>query len=124
MTLRCDWSHDGAQAFAQASAELDLKGATVDDVALLVNRMPMMTFYADQQPIGGAVLHNETVHIGIQKEYRGRWLNKAVLRGFREMLGLAKSAAIAQGNERAQQFARKCGWRATRKEGAYVVYQP
>lgn len=120
----CAWNHDGAPAFIQACAELDLKGATPEYVERAVASMRMLTFYSDCKPVGAAVFHGDQVHVGVLPNVRGRWLNKSVLHEFRDALKNAHRALIATTNEVTRRFAERLGWKAAGKEGNYVIYTP
>ena len=118
------WSNDGAEAFANSCRMLNLHGATVAEVAKLVERLPMLTFYADGVAVGGMVFVNRGVHIGIDEEWRKRWVTKSILQEIQSALRLARVAHIQADNADAIAFAESLGWKRQGTENGYAVYRP
>lgn len=118
------WSHDGADAFAQACMVLDLKGAQLADIVALVRALPMLTFYRDGRPIGALVIHDDAPHIGVLPQWRRRWMTKSVLVAVRKALSATKLAKISSSNVEARWFARRLGWVESGIEDNYVIYRP
>jgi hypothetical protein len=118
------WSHDGARAFAQACASLDLRGASVSDVEAFAAQLPMLTFYVGGEPVGALVVSHGGIHIGILPQWRGRWMTKGALNALRDALARTDHALIAEKNEVAQRFAHRLGWVKQGIEGKYAIYRP
>ncbi len=108
-------NHDGARAFAQGCADLELYGASVVDVERIARALPMLTFYFRGEPIGGAITHQDQVHIAIRKDVRNHWLTKESLAALRTF-AKGKRALINPANSLAERLAQKMGWTFTGTE--------
>ena len=123
--MSAKWSTEGLTPMLNACVAAGL--GSLDQSKKLhkaLKACPVLTFYVDGAPVGAAVFVNNEPHIGINPEFKGRWLTPQALRMFRKALAHCKRALIRPGNAAATRFALRMGWKPAGQFKGWDVYAP
>lgn len=120
--IEITFNHNRDQSLqALADAYVGKIGNSIDEIRHGLSDWEVIGLMIGDDLIGAVCVKDHEGHIGIKKEFRGKW------NGMKELNKLCKifsvnRTIVSHGNEKSMSFLEHCGWNKTGENFAGVVY--
>ena len=93
-----------------------------EDLSKQLNEFNLISLVANGVCIGAVCVGSAIGHIGIKKEFRGKWGGAKQLKSLCEYFGVSKTL-VALNNKRSQQWLKRCGWKQLEITENGIIYE-
>lgn len=118
-----EFRHDKQSALiALCEAYSDRIALSPCEIESLLHGWEFVEITANGQSIGAVAVHDGEGHIGIRKEFRGKWGGADALNAMCDKF-LVNKTSVGHDNERSMRWLERCGWHRVGQDQFGVKYE-